>query len=151
MNIGLGSSGESGYPGTNGGTTSVSMASATITARGGFGGGGSGTVVTGGDGGTADIPGNSLLYKDGGTDKGQSGTSGDRSNDIRSEGGSAGKISNKGSVPSFGGGVGAIRARGGNTQSAGNGGGGSGGYNSGYGAAGGNGQVIIMMRYYAEE
>jgi len=140
---------QSGTPGGKGGNTSVSWGSNTLTAEGGYGGGGDGTITTGGGGGRANTtwP---ILWLDNSAVAGKSGSNGngidDKYGDIKSTGGNAALIS-KGSIASFGGGSGALR-QGSNTGAADSGGGGSGGYSRDQsGSTGGNGQVIIVVKY----
>jgi len=134
---------QSGTPGGKGGNTSVSWGSNTLTAEGGYGGGGDGTITTGGSGGRANTtwP---TTYQDNSAVAGKSGSNGngidDKYGDIKSTGGNAALIS-KSSIASFGGGSGALR-QGSNTGTADSGGGGSGGYSRDQsGSTGGNGQV----------
>jgi hypothetical protein len=141
---------KSGSPGTNGGNTSVtwSSKSITLTARGGFGGGGNDTIVAGGSGGTYTLPtASGTIYKTGKGESGAKGDNGSLKRDVKTQGGKAGAITNTGSLSSFGGGVGAVRQSGGNKQTGDRGGGGSGGYDANYGVAGGNGEVRIIVKY----
>jgi hypothetical protein len=145
---------ESGSPGTNGGETSVSWASQSIklSAEGGTGGGGSGTLVSGGTGGRArpaDLPTGNRYYIDGATANGGNGTAGILKSETTSEGGKAAVI-NKGSDAPFAGGNGARRTNSGRTDAQ-NGGGGSGGYDTQSGSSGGTGLVYILVKYYAEK
>jgi len=141
---------QSGTPGSKGGNTLVSWGSSTLATEGGYGGGGSGDITTGGGGGRANTtwP---AAYLDNSAVAGKSGSKGngidEQYGDITSTGGNAALIS-KGSVASFGGGSGALRHIGSNVGTAGNGGGGSGGYSRDQsGSSGGNGQVIIVVKY----
>jgi len=145
---------QSGTSGGKGGNTSVSWGSNTLTAEGGYGGGGDGTITTSGSGGRANTtwP---TTYQDNSAVAGKSGSNGngidEQYGDITSTGGNAALIS-KGSIASFGGGSGALRHIGSNTRTADSGGGGSGGYSRDQsGSTGGNGQVMIVVTYTETE
>jgi len=142
---------QSGEKGNDGGNTTVSWGTNTLTARGGAGGGGSGQILTGGNGGTANT-----VWPSGNLDKfslaGGKGTDGIRGlgsgGDKESRGGNAAAIS-IGSETLFGGGTGALRPAGKRPQAVGIGGGGSGEYGSSRsGSPGGDGYVIIVVTYY---
>lgn len=153
--VGLGGSQSSGDRGSSGGTTSVKWSDKNITlsADGGLGGAGNGTETNGGTGGKGNesgLPNSSPFYIDGKTASGGYGTDGSLKSDVRSEGGKAAEIK-LGSVNPFGGGSGGIRQQGGGGPAPKNGGGGSGGYARNYGEDGGDGHVIIKVRYYDEE
>jgi hypothetical protein len=145
------SSWQSGTQGGRGGNTSVIWGSSILTAEGGYGGGGDGTITTGGSGGRANTtwP---VTYMDASAVVGSQGSNGnaidDKYGDITSTGGTAALMS-KGSIVSFGGGLGALRHTGSsNPEPAGSGGGGSGGYGRDQsGSTGGNGQVKIVVSY----
>lgn len=151
--VGIGSDGRSGYKGDNGGATSVNWGakSLTLSAAGGLGGSGNGTETNGGNGGgTSSLPNASSFYMEGTTAAGGKGSGGSKESDVQTTGGNAATIK-IGSVNPFGGGSGGVRQKGGNTQAAQNGGGGSGGYALNSGKAGGDGHVIIKIRYYGTE
>ena len=148
--VGIGPDWESGDGGGNGGNTRVSWNDGSLNAEGGVGGGGRGQVLTGGTGGRATT---GIVTA---TSNGGNGITGDRYLDIRSEGGRAASINNRGSESSFGGGNGGLRSRGAGLWDgipAARGGGGFGGYSDflGSGGRGGDGHVIIVVRYFAEE
>jgi len=154
--IGMGSSGESGYAGSNGTETKVSWASQNInlTAEGGTGGGGAGKELGGGTGGRArpaDLPNGNPYYvtNSGATAAGGKGSDGSLKSNITSEGGKAAVI-NKGSDAPFAGGNGARRTSSGRTDAQ-SGGSGSGGYYAQSGSAGGDGLVHILVKYYVDE
>jgi hypothetical protein len=150
---GIGGTDKSGDRGSNGTNTTVSWTAKSIqlTARGGFGGGGDGTTISAGAGGSiADLPRGNDYFKDGISVAGNPGTSGDQKNDVRSEGGSGANIV-KGTLSSFGGSSGAIRPKGGAATAANAGGGGSGGYASANGTKGGNGWVTVVVKYFTTE
>jgi hypothetical protein len=150
---GAGGTNQSGDPGKNGGDTQIRWVakSVELIAKGGFGGGGSNIIVSGGVGGTiADLPRGSNYFRDGVSVAGKTGTNGNLSDDVRSEGGSGAKIE-KGTLSSFGGSSGAIRLVGGNKTPANAGGGGSGGYASENGTKGGDGWVTIVVHYYTAQ
>ncbi len=129
-----------GYPGDNGGETTVSWSAYTLTVAGGTGGGTSGK--NGGSGaGAPKIP--SISYLDWGSANGGTGTSGEKGgqngpSNNSPAGGSAGKLS-KGYLGTF------------PSSSVGNGGNGGGGNNSDgawSGAQGNSGQVKIVVKYH---
>jgi hypothetical protein len=150
----------SGYAGNKGTDTKVVYKTATITASGGFGAGTneSSNAVTGGAFGTSStLPTSSNFYLAGRNAAGTSvnnGSTGNNSSDIESKGGTAMKFENVGTLPTFGGGNGAVRPKGAsatNTTSANKGGGGRGGYSKNSGTSGGDGLVNIVVKYYWEE
>jgi hypothetical protein len=155
-----------GCSGKNGGETTVSWSikSITLKAPGGSGGGSGnancgGEVVNGGAGGTGGTvnPANSPMYADKLFESGKKGSNGylDSSQDevpMASNGGTAAKIDDKGTLPSFGGGSGSTRTSGSSTRStAQNGGGGTSGHMDQSGTSGGSGLVTIVYKYYMEE
>jgi len=154
--VGLTGEGRSGENGTNGGKTYVETwgaTSITLSADGGFGGSGNGTDTYGGEGGRANnagLPTSNPFYKAGATESGGKGSNGSKDTDVRTEGGKAAEIK-IGSVNPFGGGLGGVRQKGGTLEAAKNGGGGSGGYALNAGKAGGDGHVVIIVRYYGTE
>ena len=134
---------ESGTPGSNGDSSSVTTGSITLTAEGGRRGGGNGNRdLFGGSGGVKSVSSTGLLefYSDAGKNGGEGVAEGDPG--IR--GGNAGTIPDDyGSGAPYGGGLGAARG-----SAAGTGGGGFGGYNSDQsGGSGGNGAVKIVVTY----
>jgi hypothetical protein len=162
----------SGCNGENGGATTViwNAKGITLNVLGGLGGNsgfadckvGSGVAsyVRGGVGGAEGTvnPVNSLLYVDESFVAGSSGSNGninlnptDNIDPLASNGGNAAVI-NKGTLPSFGGGLGSIRlAKSTYRSEAQNGGGGTSGHMNEIGLKGGNGLVTIVYKYYIEE
>ena len=123
----------SGHPGKNGGQSTVSWGSTTLVAAGGNGGGGLGGNRSGGTGGnaTAGLPGNQ-------TTKGNSGANGTQDTNAAAPGGSTG-ILRVGSVNPF-------------PFSSGVGQGGNGGWDKDQsGSSGGNGEVIIIIKYVVQQ
>ncbi|MDR2594180.1 MAG: hypothetical protein LBC87_05355 [Fibromonadaceae bacterium] len=144
----------SGYSGTKGGDTKVVYKGARIIASGGLQGGGTDPYTTGGTGGSiSNLPTASDYYiKDSGISRsGSSGTAGDWQSQLKSTGGAAASITGYGTISSFPGGAGGIRLVGGTITSPGIGGGGSGGYSIQKGANGGDGSLVIVLKYYKEE
>ncbi|MCL2208035.1 MAG: MACPF domain-containing protein [Fibromonadales bacterium] len=148
---------QAGYPGKDGGNTEVKWTAKgiTLSAGGGKFGGASGTQTPGGAGGVASInpPQNPPLYSTAQTLKatganGQNGCFANSCTNGNNTGGSAARLP---SPHDFGGGSGAIYP---NTPAV-SGGGGSGGHcnkNSCTASQkGGDGQVLIKLKYYSEE
>ena len=142
---GLGGSWESGNPGGVGGDTTIRFASTTLTVQGGRGGGGSGAqAISGGAGGTAVVRPTTLTLLGWGAIAGGNGVNGRHNANLVGEnrGGAAGRLTNHGTETSFGGGLGAL-----STTQAATGAGGRGGHGNEGGTAGGNGLVLIIVRY----
>ncbi|MCL2802228.1 MAG: RICIN domain-containing protein [Treponema sp.] len=143
---GVGGSWESANPGGNGGDTTVRFASTSLTVQGGRGGGGSAAqAISGGVGGTAPARPTTLTLLGWGTIAGGSGVNGRHNANLVADnrGGAAGRLTGHGGTEtSFGGGLGALSSTQANT-----GAGGRGGYGNENGTAGGNGRVLIIVKY----
>lgn len=158
--VGVGVESRSGNDGIQGEATSVKLSAMNITlsAEGGFGGAGNGLNTDGGAGGRSPTLPSSSLITESKSASGSPGNNGSKDDDVQSVGGSA-AILKTGSVNPFGGGLGSIRQKGGgggadydgNIKPAEIGGGGSGGYGLRYGWGGGDGHVIIKVKYYSSE
>ncbi|MDR2732599.1 MAG: hypothetical protein LBB36_05210 [Fibromonadaceae bacterium] len=135
---------KSGDPGNNGENTLVKFGSTTLIAEGGSGGGGSGQALNYGSGGRLSLKlGGDLLGWE--SNNGGNGINGTENSSGTGMGGSAAKIT-EGSE-TFGGGSGAINSG----VMAQAGGGGYGGYDyTQSGSNGGDGHVIIIIKYFKE-
>ncbi|MCL2763526.1 MAG: RICIN domain-containing protein, partial [Treponema sp.] len=143
---GVGGSWESANPGGVGGDTTVRFASTNLVVQGGRGGGGSAAqAISGGAGGSMNERPTTLTLLGWRANEGGNGVNGRHNANLVADnrGGLAGNIVNHGGTErAFGGGLGALSATAANT-----GAGGRGGHGNENGTPGGNGRVLIIVRY----